>query len=81
MKFNFWKNDSNEITAAMSFKCTCILNAISKESALIYLALSEFCSYENLIGLEFYFSQNDQCEIHTSFIFNLPEFMRTQGKS
>ena len=34
---------------ALSFKCTCALNATCNESAIIYFVSSKLCSHENLM--------------------------------
>ena len=76
MKLHFCQNDSNGITPAMSFKCTCTLNTISNEPALIH-----FASGKSHAGLKFHFGQNDQYEIHTGLSFIPSKFMWTQVKN
>ena len=58
----------------MSFKRTCVLNATSNESALMFKSKSPAC-------LKFHFGQNDRYKIHTILSFISPQFMWTQVKS
>ena len=57
---------------AMSFKCTCVLNAISNESGLLHFALGKFCSHENpmLVSyrFEFYFASHMNILIERNYI-------------
>ena len=68
---------------AMSFKCTCALNAISNKFALINFASGKFCSHENsMVVWNFIWPKMTDTKSITVWVsFRLTQFMWTKVKS